>query len=110
MKTLLNIPDWDLNWQGRYDFKDLVALPAGTRLDVRIRYDNSAANPNNPSSPPQRVTFGEQSTNEMGSVTLNVVATRPGGLVPLRDAYEKHLRESALASPLMRGRGGGRGK
>jgi hypothetical protein len=44
----------------------------------------------------------------MGSVTLNVVAPKPGGLLPLRDAYEKHVRESALASPLMRGRGGGR--
>jgi hypothetical protein len=107
-KTLLDIPDWDLNWQGTYDFKDLVPLPAGTRLDVSIRYDNSANNPRNPSSPPIRVTFGEQSTNEMGSIALAVIAARPGGLMPLQNALDQHLRQAVLNSPLGRGRGGGR--
>ncbi|HXT70590.1 MAG TPA: cytochrome c [Vicinamibacterales bacterium] len=105
-KTLFYIPDWDLNWQGQYDFKDLVALPAGTRLDVSIRYDNSAANPHNPSMPPMRVTFGEQSTNEMGAITLAVIPARPGGLVPLHEAIEKHLRDAVMNSPMLRGRGG----
>jgi len=106
VKTLLHIPDWDLNWQGTYQFKDLVPLPAGTRLDVSISYDNSASNPRNPTSPPVRVTFGEQSTNEMGAVTLAVIPGRVGAMVPLREALERHLRDAALASPLLRGRGG----
>src|SRR5262249_47449150 len=48
VKTLLLINDWDFAWQDRYYFKDLVALPAGTRLDAEIHWDNSAANPHNP--------------------------------------------------------------
>jgi hypothetical protein len=107
-KVLLHIPDWDLNWQGTYEFKDYIDLPAGTRLDVRIQYDNSKANPRNPSDPPMRVTFGEQSTNEMGSISLVVVPGAPGALVALRPALDKHMREAVLNSPLMRGRGGSR--
>ena len=105
VKTLLSISDWDINWQGSYVFKDYVTLPAGTRLDATIRYDNSASNRRNPSRPPVRVTFGEQSTNEMGAIGLGVIATTPGSLPRLRDAYEQHLRQEILASPLMRGRG-----
>jgi mono/diheme cytochrome c family protein len=105
-KVLLHIPDWDLNWQGTYEFKDYVDLPAGTRLDARIQYDNSAANPHNPASPPVRVTFGEQSTNEMGSINLAVVAGAPGALMTLRPAIDQHMREAIMNSPLMRGRGG----
>jgi len=105
-KVLLHIPDWDLNWQGTYQFKDFIDLPAGTRLDVRISYDNSKANPHQPSDPPVRVTFGEQSTNEMGSVGLIVVPGAPGSLVTLKTALDKHLRETVLKSPLLRGRGG----
>jgi len=105
--TLLSIGDWDLAWQGRYQFKEFVTLPAGTRLDATIVFDNSADNVRNPSSPPRRVTFGEQSTNEMGQVGLAVIAAQPGGLIRLKEAYDQHLREAVLASPqFRRGRGG----
>jgi len=33
-------------------------LPAGSRIDAECVYDNSAANPRNPSKPPRRVTSG----------------------------------------------------
>jgi len=105
VKTLLSISDWDLNWQGSYSFKDYFDLPAGTRIDATIRYDNSSANRRNPSNPPVRVTFGEQSTNEMGAVGLSVVAAKPGTLPRLRAAYEQHVNEAVLASPFLRGRG-----
>jgi len=39
-----------------------------------IHWDNSAANPRNPSSPPVRVTWGEESKDEMGSISLIAVA------------------------------------
>jgi hypothetical protein len=73
-KPILWIPDWDFNWQDRYNYMDPVSLPKGTRLDVQIAYDNSADNPRNPSRPPKRVQWGEQSFDEMGSVTVQVVA------------------------------------
>src|SRR5262249_51716702 len=69
-RQLLGIPDWKFNWQEGYYFKEPVRLPKGTRVDVEIAYDNSSANPTNPSDPPKRVTFGQQSTDEMGAMTI----------------------------------------
>jgi hypothetical protein len=71
---LLWIPDWDFNWQDRYTYKTPVLLPKGTKIDVSLLYDNSAANHRNPSNPPKRVTWGEESFDEMGAVTLAVQA------------------------------------
>jgi hypothetical protein len=76
VKTLLSINDWDFAWQDRYFFKELVPLPKDTRLDVEIHWDNSADNPRNPSSPPVRVTWGEESKDEMGSISLIAVAQK----------------------------------
>jgi hypothetical protein len=75
--VLLGIDDWDLNWQDRYVFAQPVRLPAGTVIESVLRYDNSAENPNNPFSPPQRVRWGHESTDEMGSMTL-MVSPAPG--------------------------------
>lgn len=61
---------WDFRWQEDYSFEKPVKLPKGTRLDMLISYDNSASNPNNPTSPPKDVRWGPQTTDEMGSITL----------------------------------------
>ncbi|MFO0849091.1 MAG: redoxin family protein [Gemmataceae bacterium] len=63
--TLIDIPDWDYNWQETYWFKRPIKAKAGTKFEVSAVYDNSARNPNNPSSPPRAVFFGEETTNEM---------------------------------------------
>jgi hypothetical protein len=70
---LLWIRDWDFNWQDRYFYKEPVKLPKGTRIDVRISYDNSAENPRNPCTPPRRVQWGMQSTDEMGGIRFQMV-------------------------------------
>jgi mono/diheme cytochrome c family protein len=67
-RPLLWIQNWDFNWQDGYNYKEPVTLPKGSRIDVRISYDNSATNPHNPSSPVRRVEWGEQSTDEMGTI------------------------------------------
>ena len=59
-QTLLNVPDYDFNWQLFYYPKTTVPLPRGTRVDLVAHYDNSAANKNNP-DPTKAVTFGEAS-------------------------------------------------
>jgi len=74
VKTLIWIKDWDFAWQDKYYFKQFVALPSGTRLDAEIHWDNSVDNPRNPSNPPIRVTWGEESKDEMGSISLIAVA------------------------------------
>jgi hypothetical protein len=93
-KTLLNISDWDFAWQDRYFFADYVDLPKGTRLDGEVSWDNSAANPRNPSSPPVPVNWGEESNEEMGAVSLAVVAKQEAELPLLRDAVRKHVRQA----------------
>ena len=63
-ELLLSVPQYDFRWQRTYAFKEPKTLPAGTWLLVTGGFDNSAKNPNNP-DPNQRVTWGEQSWNEM---------------------------------------------
>jgi hypothetical protein len=102
VKTLLRIDDWDFSWQERYRFTDFVALPKGTRLDAEVSYDNSAANKRNPNHPPVRVQWGEESTDEMGSIGLQVVAATPSELPQLRQAILAHIREAAVTRPGLR--------
>lgn len=64
-KPLVNVEDWDFNWQLMYAFRQPIQVPAGTKQIVEAVYDNSTDNPNNPNTPPKRVTFGEATTDEM---------------------------------------------
>lgn len=70
---LIWIKDWDFNWQGQYQFRSPVDLPKGTVITVEAFYDNSADNPANPSKPPRRVRWGEQTTDEMCLLGVQVV-------------------------------------
>ena len=76
IQPLIWIQNWDFNWQDVYTFKNLVALPKGTRIDVRVTYDNSASNPRNPTNPPKTVLWGEQTTDEMASISIPMVTVR----------------------------------
>lgn len=96
-RTLLLISDWDFAWQDQYQFKEFVSLPKGTRLDVKITYDNSADNPRNPASPPKRVSWGEGSNDEMGSMSLLVVAANEAEMPELQQAYRQHLRSAFMS-------------
>jgi len=72
-ETLINIPDWDFNWQDDYRFAEPIELPAGTTILKEFSFDNSVANPNNPSSPPRRVVYGSNSEDEMADLILQVL-------------------------------------
>lgn len=62
---LIDIPDWDFHWQGLYEFRHPIYLPAGSTLYGEATYDNTSANPHNPNDPPQWVFLGEATTDEM---------------------------------------------
>jgi hypothetical protein len=64
-KLLLEVKEWDYNWQETYWLAKPLEVKAGTRFDIEAEFDNSDKNPNNPRHPPKTVTFGEQTTNEM---------------------------------------------
>jgi Flp pilus assembly protein TadD len=77
-RPLIRIPDWDINWQAVYEYAHPVFLPKGSVVQMRITYDNSAANPRNPNSPPKRVRSGDRSEDEMGHVWLQLLPRRSG--------------------------------
>ncbi|RYH00722.1 MAG: ascorbate-dependent monooxygenase [Alphaproteobacteria bacterium] len=70
-KKLVRVNDYDFNWQTIYSLKNPMQLPAGSKLEMTARYDNSADNPTNPVNPPREVTWGEQTTDEMCIAFLN---------------------------------------
>lgn len=72
-KWLVRIPDWDQSWQAVYRYTVPVFLPKGTVVSMRYHYDNSAANVRNPHQPPQRVRHGNQTTDEMAHLSLQVL-------------------------------------
>jgi mono/diheme cytochrome c family protein len=76
-KTLIQINDWDFNWQDQYHYKDPIKIPKGTKFDMEFVYDNSTANIRNPFNPPQRITHGEETNNEMAITFFGVVAENP---------------------------------
>ena len=84
VKILLWIKQWDFRWQGQYTFQNLLTLPRGTRLDGELTYDNSVNNVFNPSTPPKRVKWGEQTTDEMGSLILSAVPGKESDLLALQ--------------------------
>lgn len=102
--TLMQIDDWDLDWQDRYLFAEPVDLPAGTVITTDIVYDNSASNPENPYQPPQRIRWGRQSNDEMGSITLMAVAADEKKRPELEVAVRNHFT-SSIADRFTQGKG-----
>jgi len=90
-EELIEISEWDFNWQEAYYYVEPVALPRGTVLQLRFVYDNSLANPRNPHLPPRRVTYGLQSTDEMCELWLQVLPRNPEDLAALRRDFDKVL-------------------
>jgi tetratricopeptide (TPR) repeat protein len=96
-KPLIWIKDWDLNWQAVYRYERPVFLPAGTVISMRFTYDNSAANPRNPNSPPKRVLTGDKATDEMGHLWLQVLPrSRPGSSEDARMVLQEALMRQRL--------------
>lgn len=90
---LIWIDDWDFDEQEQYRYVEPVALPAGTRLEMEFTYDNSVANPHNPSFPPKRVTWGAGSTDEMAGLHIQVIPDREDDLPELgRALWGKIMR------------------
>ena len=89
-EVLLNVPQYDFNWQHTYKYREPVFLPADTRIELTLWWDNSADNPSNP-NPNRQVRWGRPTTDEMGfgfmsfvevePINIIVGETSPGGLL-----------------------------
>jgi len=63
-EVLLDVPEYDFNWQLKYILKEPKLLPRGTTVQCTAVYNNSESNPVNP-NPDKTVTWGDQSWEEM---------------------------------------------
>lgn len=63
-EEVLNVPNYQFNWQKVYDFKEPKFVPAGTEMVFTGTFDNSEMNPFNP-DPSQTLSWGEQTWQEM---------------------------------------------
>lgn len=76
--NIISIPEWDFNWQGLFAFPSLLHIPAGYTIHCLGTYDNTANNPSNPNDPPQVMSWGESTTEEMYITFLQYVLYHPG--------------------------------
>ena len=60
-EPLLDVPRYDYNWQLNYEYPEPKTFPAGTRLEVKMRFDNSPENTANP-NPETPIRFGLDTT------------------------------------------------
>lgn len=100
-QPLLHIPDWDFNWQSDYTFAEPVFLPAQSRLVMKITYDNSTANIRNPSSPPQPVKWGWNSTDEMGGIVVQLLLDEAADLPRIHENLARYEISRLGAAPVL---------
>jgi hypothetical protein len=74
--TLLNVPKYSFNWQMTYNPKQLLHIPAGSKIEVTGYFDNSAKNKFNP-DPTQSVRYGEPTYDEMMMGFMEYVVEKP---------------------------------
>ena len=58
------VPNFDFNWQLRYELEEPIFMPKGSTLEAEFHYDNSPNNRFNP-DPTQTVRWGDQTWEEM---------------------------------------------
>jgi hypothetical protein len=87
-KPIIRITNWDPNWQSIYRYREPLFLPKDTIISMRYHYDNSAANIRNPNHPPKRVKAGNQATDEMGHLWLEIL---PAGAGDRRLEFEQAI-------------------
>ncbi|MBI3405689.1 MAG: tetratricopeptide repeat protein [Acidobacteria bacterium] len=100
-KSLIRIPQWNLNWQAVYRYASPVKLPGGTVVSMRYSYDNSDENPLNPNDPPKRVIGGNSSTDEMAHLWLQVLPRAASSETndPRRTLQEAWARHNVEKNP-----------
>lgn len=69
-ELLLDVPNYDFNWQITYEPAEPVKLPKGTAIEMVSVHDNSADNPFNPYDPPVDMAWGEATNEEMAHVWI----------------------------------------
>jgi Flp pilus assembly protein TadD len=97
-RWLIAIDDWDFRWQDVYRYTAPIALPKGSAIAMRYVYDNSAANPRNPHAPPSRVVWGQNTSDEMGDLWIQVIPTSSADFSILTEDFRRKAHKEDLAA------------
>lgn len=75
---LIKIDQWDFEHQEYYYYKNLVKIPTGYKYHSDHKFDNTINNHHNPNNPPQLVTVGLYSHDEMLFDGFQFITYLPG--------------------------------
>jgi tetratricopeptide (TPR) repeat protein len=95
---LIAIDDWDFRWQDVYRYVKPIALPRGTTIAMQYVYDNSGGNPRNPHRPPARVVWGQNTTDEMGDLWIQLTPRAPRDFAILNQDFRRKANAEDLAA------------
>lgn len=65
---LVYIPKWKYKWHDMYEFLEPIELDSGDAIFMKVKFDNTVDNPNNPTIPPRDVYYGRTASDEMLSI------------------------------------------
>ncbi|WP_339910196.1 redoxin domain-containing protein [Symmachiella dynata] len=74
-EVLLDVPQYDFNWQHVYELAEPMPLSSVKALEFTVKFDNSKANLANP-DPSQHVSWGDQTWEEMAVAFFEVSIPR----------------------------------
>lgn len=89
-RPLIHVRQWSFHWQQDYRLVTPIRLPRGSTIVMRYTYDNSASNKANPHNPPRRVTWGQRSSDEMGTLGVQLLPRGPGDAAVLVKSFAEH--------------------
>lgn len=95
---LISIADWDFRWQDVYRYRQPLLLPKGTVISMGYTYDNSEDNARNPSHPPSHVVWGQNTSDEMGDLWLQIVPRVAADAEVLTQDVRRKAHEQDLAA------------
>jgi hypothetical protein len=92
-EVILDVPNYDFNWQIQYELEKPLKVPAGSKITNVAIYDNSPKNKYNP-APEKDVYWSEQSWDEMYQPTTQFsVDSRDLTKMPKRTSTEQQQRQ-----------------
>jgi hypothetical protein len=85
-EVLLEVPVYDFNWQTAYTFNEIKKIPAGTRIEWEVWYDNSTERAESAGfNAAEAVRFGQPTTAEMDLGWMSYSPTKGGASAQASD-------------------------
>ncbi len=109
-QVIVDIRDWDFNWQSTYRLEREVLIKPNDRFRLECSWDNSAANQaivNGVQNTPKYVEWGEGTGDEMCLTSFYM--TKPLAGLRLQLLRQRAYRNAHLPAALRRGRSGASG-